>query len=197
MREVELKAAIADPEAIERRLVAAGATMEIGGIMRDRRYDTPDRNLRERDEVLRLRTYGVSHAAKASLDWKGPADIESGYKVREEISTSVTDPDHVAAILERLGYVVIREIDRRIAQYRLAEATLRVETYPRMDSLLEVEGSPAAIEAAIEALRMSRGEFSSEPLAAFVARFEKRTGVRAAISDKELSGDYSLSGSDK
>jgi hypothetical protein len=36
---------------------------------------------------------------------------------------------------------------------------------------------------------MSRGEFTSERLASFVSRFEKRTGVRAAICDRELTAD--------
>jgi hypothetical protein len=78
------------------------------------------------------------------------------------------------------------EIDRDIAQYELGAATIRFETYPRMDVLVEVEGEPDAIEKAIEALGMLRGEFTSERLPSFVSRFEKRTGVKAAVSDKEL-----------
>jgi hypothetical protein len=59
-----------------------------------------------------------------------------------------------------------------------------------MDVLVEVEGEPATIELAIEALGMARGEFTSERLATFVERFEQRTGVTAAICERELSGDY-------
>jgi hypothetical protein len=55
-----------------------------------------------------------------------------------------------------------------------------------------VEGEPETIELAIEALGMARGEFTSERLPSFVERFEQRTGVRAAICDRELSGDYRL-----
>jgi hypothetical protein len=39
---------------------------------------------------------------------------------------------------------------------------------------------------------MLRGEFTTERLAAFVERFEQRTGVQAAISERELLGDYDL-----
>jgi hypothetical protein len=59
-----------------------------------------------------------------------------------------------------------------------------------MDVLVEVEGEPEAIERAIEGLGMARGEFTSERLPTFVERFERRTGVRAAICDRELAGDY-------
>jgi hypothetical protein len=63
-----------------------------------------------------------------------------------------------------------------------------------MDVLVEVEGEPAAIESAIEALGLARGTFTSERLADFVATFEHRTGVRAAISDREAEGDYEFRG---
>ena len=88
------------------------------------------------------------------------------------------------------------EMDREIAQYELGGATIRFESYPRMDVLVEVEGEPGAIEQSIEALGMSRGEFTSERLPSFVSRFEQRTGVRAAICDRELTGDYEFRRSD-
>jgi hypothetical protein len=85
--------------------------------------------------------------------------------------------------------VLTSEIDRDIAQYQIGEATIRFEVYPRMDTLVEVEGEPAAIENAIEALGLPRGTFSNRRLSDFVADFEHRTGVRAAISERELDGD--------
>ncbi|MEP6551843.1 MAG: hypothetical protein ABJB95_11710, partial [Gemmatimonadales bacterium] len=76
--------------------------------------------------------------------------------------------------------------DREIAQYQLGGAAIRFETYPRMDTLVEVEGQPAAIEEAIQVLGLPRGLFTNERLAAFVERFERRTGVTAAISDRPV-----------
>lgn len=188
MREIEVKAVLSDVAEAERRLLDAGAELEFRGALADRRYDTAERALAERDEVLRIRTYRSPEGVVASLDWKGPSGTENGYKVREEIATSVTDPVALAAMLDRLGYEVVREIDRQIIQYTVAGAMVRIEIYPRMDTLVEVEGEPGAIEAAIELLGMSRGEFSSDALAAFVTRFERRTGVRAAISYEETRG---------
>jgi hypothetical protein len=88
------------------------------------------------------------------------------------------------------------EIDREIAQYTLGGATIRFETYPRMDVLVEVEGEPESIEQAIEALGMSRGLFNSDRLPTFVSRFEQRTGVRAAICQREMEGDYQFRAAD-
>jgi adenylate cyclase class 2 len=195
MREVELKAMVADPEAARNALRAAGATLTYAGRLEDRRYDAPDRALRLRDQVLRLRIYR-GNEMRALLDWKGPSSYEGGYKIREEHSTPVADAAALAAILEGLGYVVTREIDRTIEQYQLEGAMVRFERYPRMDVLVEVEGEPAAIERAIAALAMPREAFTTGRLPDFVQRYEDRTGERAAICDRELTGDYRFSSTD-
>lgn len=191
MREVELKAVVDDLALRRKRLEAAGAALSFEGKITDRRYDLPARDLSRRDEVLRVRRYENADGARVFLDWKGPTEIRDAYKVREEITTPLEDLDSFARILGRLGFQVVGEIDRIIAQYQVEGATVRFETYPRMDVLVEVEGTPETIEAAIEILGMPRGVFSSDRLAAFVERFEERTGVRAAISDREMVADRS------
>jgi predicted adenylyl cyclase CyaB len=197
MHEVELKAVVPDLAAARAAVERAGARLAYEGRLEDRRYDMPDRALSGRDHVLRLRVYRRDGTvARAALDWKGPTSYGGGYKVREELSSGLADPDALTAILDRLGYVVTREIDREIAQYELHEATVRFERYPRMDVLVEVEGEPAAIERAIGALGIEREAFTSERLPAFVARYESRTGGRAALCDRELTGDYRFSAAD-
>ena len=192
MFEVELKAVVDDPELRRKRIESAGGELVFEGRLSDKRYDLPGRDLAHRDEVLRVRRYESVDVVRTHVDWKGPTDSEGAYKVREEISTVVDDFKGLSAILEKLGYVVTREIDRKVVQYRWGAATVRFEIYPRMDILVEVEGEPPVIEEAIAALGMLRGEFTTERLAAFVERFEQRTGVQAAISERELSGDYDL-----
>lgn len=184
-REVELKSVVADVAGCRRRIEEAGAQMMFDGRLEDRRYDTADGRLGAADELLRLRTYSDGHGARAALEWKGPTRQEHGYKVRDEITANAADAAELAAILERLGYAVIGEIDRHVVQYALDHAIIRFERYPRMDTLVEVEGPPAAIERAIEALGIARDGFTAERLAAFVARYEDRTGARAAISDRQ------------
>jgi predicted adenylyl cyclase CyaB len=190
MREVELKSVVPDPDRTVAALRAAGAVIALEGRLCDSRYDTSDRALLSRDHVLRLRVFAGAGTSAASLDWKGPTALIDGYKVREELSSGIGDPDAFARILDRLGYVVIREIHRDIAQFDYCGAVVRVERYPRMDALVEIEGEPAAIEAAIAGSGLPRAAFTPERLQDFVARFEERTGQRAALCDRELAGDY-------
>jgi predicted adenylyl cyclase CyaB len=196
MLEVELKAVVADLAATRKRIEKGGARLTYEGRLVDRRYDMESRELADRDEVLRLRRYESGGSAKTYLDWKGRTETQGPYKIREEISTLVDDFAATELILDKVGFIVTMEIDREIAQYEIGSAMIRFETYPRMDVLVEVEGTPEAIEQAIEALGMARGEFTSERLPTFVSRFEKRTGVRAAICDSELTGDSQYRRSD-
>jgi adenylate cyclase class IV len=192
LREVELKGIVPDVRAARERLEAAGARLTFEGRLEDRRYDDARRRLVPDDLVLRLRTYRApgGQVARAELDWKGPTMYEAGYKVRDELSTAVGDPDTLDRILLGLGYTVVREIDREIAQYELGEASVRFEQYPRMDTLVEVEGPPEAIERAIADVGLPRSAFSSARLPDFVAGYESRTGTRAALCDRELAGDF-------
>ena len=196
MREVELKAVVDDLADARMQLEKAGGKLTLEGRLSDRRYDVESRELTERDEVLRVRRYMAPGSSKTYLDWKGPTETQDVYKIREEVSTLVEDFESLEQILEKLGFIVTIEIDREIAQYELGGATIRFETYPRMDVLVEVEGEPDSIENAIEALGMARGLFNSDRLPAFVGRFEQRTGVRAAVCDREMEGDYRFRPSD-
>jgi predicted adenylyl cyclase CyaB len=185
MREVELKAVVDDIAERRRKVENAGGKLSFEGRISDRRYDFPSGDLSSRDEVLRTRTYISKSSTKTYLDWKGPTEFRDVYKVREEISTPVDDFAVLDAILHKMGLELVAEIDREIAQYALGGATIRFEIYPRMDALVEVEGEPNAIEAAIEAIGIPRGTFSNRRLADFVVDFEQRTGVRASISDRD------------
>ncbi len=182
MIELEVKAVVADPTALLARLRAVGAREEFVGRMLDRRLDFPDGSLTNRDEVVRVRVYWDSAGrTKASLDWKGPASVEAGYKRREEISAEGADGDIIIEILRRIGLRVTQAIDREIRQFSLDDATVRLEHFPRMDDLVEVEGDAATIERAIARLGMDRRDFSAENLDAFAARYAARTGEPAMI----------------
>jgi predicted adenylyl cyclase CyaB len=189
MLEVELKSVVDDLVRRRAAIERAGASLVFEGRLEDRRYDTADHALSARDEVLRVRTYRSATESRTELDWKGPTRREEGYKLREELEVHVIESELLAAILARLGYVVTIAIDRQILQYDLDGAMIRFESYPRMDVLVEVEGTPERIERAIAALGLPRGGFTADRLPDFVRRYESRSGRQAALSEAELRGD--------
>ena len=190
MREIELKGVVDDEAGCRARLVAAGGHLVFEGELTDRRYDTPTRALFARDEVLRLRVARGAEGERARIEFKGRASFPDGYKLREEIGTSVGEAATMHAILGGAGFLVTREIDRHIASFDFEGTMVRFERYPRMDVLVEVEGEPERIERAIAVLGIPRAAFTTDRLADFVRRYELRTGGRAAVSARELEGDY-------
>jgi adenylate cyclase class IV len=180
--ELELKARVEDPAALEAALTEAGAELLFRGEMIDRRYDRGG-ELERRDEVLRLRRYQADDGvAFGVLGWKGPVSVRDGYKHREEHEAQVSQPEAVRVMLERLGYEVVLRIDRRIAEYRLGGAAIRIEWYPAMDVLVEIEGEPEAIERAVRCTALPRERFLPEALPHFVAAYEQRTGQSARLA---------------
>jgi adenylate cyclase class IV len=182
MREIELKSVVDDLSSRRRNVEAAGATLHFEGGMTDHTYV---RDAGPEGERLRVRTYQSVRASWAELSWKGPARTDQGYKVREELTTRVSDAATVQAILERTGFTKQGCLMREIAWYLLRGATLRFERFPRMDVLVEVEGTPEAIEEAIRATGLNREAFTADPLTAFVARFESRTGLTAVLAEEK------------
>lgn len=192
MREFELKARLhGDPEALRRRLREGGWRRVFRGEMRDRRLDTPEGALEARDEVLRLRRYRDEEGdVRVVLAWKGPASEEEGFKLREELETEVGEERGARRILERLGFSeVTLAIDRRIEVYRKDAVTVRIEEYPRMDVLVEIEGEPERVERRIGELGLPREEWVPWSLEEFVRRYEERTGDRARLSRRAAAGE--------
>lgn len=188
--ELELKAVVPDVERTRRSLLVAGASLDWRGLMMDRRFDRRG-ELLARDEALRTRMYepvGTPGAIRRSeLTWKGPTGRSpEGYKLRREIELRLTDGSTAAEFLVALGYEVVHAIDRRIEQYSLGEAMVRLEWYPRMDVLVEVEGTPDAIERAILATGIAREAFVPDALLDFVARYDAAHADCGAVSLGEL-----------
>jgi adenylate cyclase class IV len=188
-QELELKAVVTDPARLRQALLNAGAVLRFQGEMSDRRFDRGG-ELTARDQVLRVRNYRHPDGRVESvMAWKGPMRLSQGYKQREELELPIAgESDPPEALLRALGYEVVHGIDRRVEIYRLDGAILRLESYPRMDSLIEVEGEPAAIERAIQATGIPRAEFTADALTEFVRRFESRTGQTAGLTWNENSG---------
>ncbi|HEX5004705.1 MAG TPA: hypothetical protein VFV65_05275 [Gemmatimonadales bacterium] len=193
-QELEVKAVVPDAALLRRHLVESGAEESFRGLMEDRLLDR-DGELSDRGEVLRVRSWRPDKGEpRAQMAWKGPTRRSAeGYKLRDEVEFFIAGGGEGAgSLLASLGYAVSKSVDRFVEVYRVHGAEVRLEWYPRMDILVEVEGTPEAIEAAIGVSGLSRSAFEPEPLVEFVRRFEERTGERAAISVAELGGERPL-----
>lgn len=181
MLELELKAVVPDPADLRRRLIDAGAEVTFRGRMRDRRFDR-DGELRARDEVLRVRRYEPSDGEpREVIAWKGPTGVTDGYKSRDEIAAALAPGASLRDIIEALGYAEVHAIDRHVELYMLHDGEARLEWYPELDVLVEVEGEPQVIERIVAVTGIERTSFRSEPLDWFASDYRRRTGREARV----------------
>lgn len=182
MLELELKARVDDPDAVRAALRRHGATCTFAGRLRDRRHDRGG-ELARQDHVLRVRQRTPLEGAPTEVvAWKGPTHTRDGYKARLEHEAVLAPGEQMGAIIAALGYTVTEVIDRHVEVWQLGGGEARIEWYPEMDVLLEVEGDAAAIERLTTATGLPREAFSAEPLPAFAAAYQRRTGRMAVLA---------------
>ena len=104
--EIELKFPVPDPEALQTRLPQLGFQLATPRTFEHNTlYDTPNRDLRARRRILRLRQYGslstLTH--KRLPDQQDPVDT-TRYKIRIENETTIGNREAMAEIFLQLGF---------------------------------------------------------------------------------------------
>jgi adenylate cyclase class 2 len=152
--EIELKFPVSDPESLQIRLHQLGFHLDTPRTFEHNTlYDTPDRTLRARREVLRIRQYGplctVTH--KRQPDQQAPVDT-TRYKIRIETETIVAEGPALEEIFRQLGYLPAFVYDKfrtewsqSVGQAPAITAHLVIDETPIGD-YAELEGPPAWID---------------------------------------------------
>jgi adenylate cyclase class 2 len=146
--EQEIKARLADPEALRVRLRGLGAervvppTREVNDL-----FDRPDGWLRGAGRVLRIRRYGE----ESILTLKGRAELVGGMKSRTEDETTVGDPEVAQRVLVGLGFErkFRYEKDREIWSFGTVE--IAIDRTP-LGYFLEIEGDEPEVRKAARVL---------------------------------------------
>jgi adenylate cyclase, class 2 len=104
--EIELKFPVSDPTVFQSRLSALGFHLDTPRTFEHNTlYDTPARDLRASQQILRIRQYGslctVTHKRRPGPD--EPVDT-TRYKIRIETETAIEEGPALAAIFVQLGY---------------------------------------------------------------------------------------------
>ena len=96
------------------------------------------RELEREEALLRLRIDG--HDAR--LTFKGPPRFEGDVKVRTEHEVSVDDSDQARALIESLGYELVRTYQKYREEWRLGGVIIALDHTPIGD-FVEFEGDGA------------------------------------------------------
>jgi len=147
-REVEVKARVEDRE-LARKIEAIGGRFVREVAQEDLYFRHPCRDLRERDEALRLRREGKNY----TLTFKGRR-VGKGAKMRAELEVRVGDFDEAVALLERLGFEKAFVIKKRRREFALDEAIIALDSVEGLGEFVEIEMMATAEEGKGELQRM-------------------------------------------
>ena len=150
-QEIEVKFYLQDLAAFRQRLLSAGAFLTQPRVKEiNLRFDTPQRDLSQKAQVLRLRQDEAAH-----LTFKGPGALEGGVLSRQEIEFEVSDFAAARRFLEALGYRVFTTYEKIRENFTLAGVQVSLDEMP-FGNFTELEGpNPEAIRKLAESLGLA------------------------------------------
>jgi adenylate cyclase class 2 len=158
--EIELKFAVADIHRFRATVDSLGLTLVTPRTFEaNTLYDTPERDLRSRRQVLRLRDYAgrsvVTHKRVASTE------ADTRYKVRIETESLIEDPSALAEIFAQLGYKPVFRYEKFRTEWDGGEGHIFLDETP-IGVYSELEGPPEWIESMREQLGVKQEQCTTQ-----------------------------------
>ena len=182
-KEVEIKFALDDLPAIERKLRALGfrrqtpRTREINTL-----YDLPGAALRQRGQLLRLRKYGKAW----KLTHKAPGEA-GRHKSRVETETAVENGERMHGILTALGFVPCFRYEKFRTEWSGGGGHVVLDETP-IGNYGEIEGPPRWIDRTARALGIAPSHYITDSYAQLFTDWKTRTGSPAEEMTFEAAG---------
>ncbi len=189
--EIELKFPVADPASLESLLPDLGFQLETPRTFEHNTlYDTPDRSLRDRHQLLRIRRYGDVCTLTHKRQPAGADD--SHYKTRIETETTVSDCDALIEIFSQLGYTPAFTYEK----FRTEWAFTRLDSLPHLvldetpiGIWAELEGPTHWIDDMLLALAIDPATCITESYGKLFSNWKNRTASPAQhLTFAEISG---------
>ena len=156
--ETEIKFRVADLPALSQCLEAAGFRLQTPRSFESNvLYDTPDRQMRARTEILRIRGYaGRCTLTHKRLPDSGPG--EDRHKHRIETETEIADGNALAEVFLSLGLVAAFRYEKWRTEWQDGEGHCVVDETP-IGNYAELEGSAEWIDRAAARLGVDPAEY--------------------------------------
>ncbi len=156
--ETEIKFRLTDVEDLTVRLRQAGFKEQTPRAFESNvLYDTPDRKMRARTEILRIRSY----AGRWTVTHKRLPDIgpgEDAHKHRIETETEVSDGEAMAQVFRSIGLVAAFRYEKWRSEWTDGEGHCVVDETP-IGNFAELEGEAEWIDRVAGELGVKRGDY--------------------------------------
>jgi len=176
--EIELKFPVSDVRSFRASVVELGfhliteRTFESNTL-----YDSFDRVLRGRKQILRLRRYGplctLTHKRQAEGD-----DGTSRYKTRVETETVLEDHDAMAEVFAQLGYDPVFRYEKFRTEWQSGDGKLVLDETP-IGIWAELEGQPEWIDEMLQRLGVATDQCSTDSYGKLFLKWKDATASPA------------------
>ena len=176
--EIELKFSVTDIRALRSAADGVGFRLVTERTFESNTlYDTADRELRGRRQILRLRNYGerctVTHKRQADS-----GDGDSRYKTRIETESEVEDCAALSEIFSQLGYGPVFRYEKFRAEWTDSKGQVVVDETP-IGNFCEIEGASRWIDATAKKLGVSAENYITKNYATLFLDWKEETGSSA------------------
>jgi adenylate cyclase class 2 len=182
--EIELKFPVADPQALQARLLHLGFHLTTPRTYEHNTlYDTPGRHLRLKRQILRLREYGGIHTLTHKRIDDSNSDT-SRYKIRIETETTVSDPRALAEIFAQIGYQPVFIYEKYRTEFSIFDAATNSTPHLVLDetpigTYAELEGPTDWIDRTIAELNINLATCMTDSYGKLLLDWKQRTGSAA------------------
>ncbi len=177
--EIELKFAVHDTSEFHAHIGRLGLILKTPRTFEaNTLFDTPDRQLRAKRQILRLRDYGPRHVVthKRLTD---PNAVDTKYKTRIETETDVEDGPAMAVVFCQLGFCPAFRYEKYRTEWEAPEGGHLVLDETPIGTWAELEGDPAWIDTTLARLAVPADECSTKSYGTLFLDWKERTGSPA------------------
>ncbi len=182
--EIELKFVVHDIPALRRAVIRLGFELQTERSFESNTlYDTPDRSLRRKRQLLRLREYNghcvLTHKRVPEADGD-PSTDQTRYKTRIETETELDDCAAMAEVFAQLGYMPAFRYEKYRTEWRapagseMSGGHLVLDETP-IGTWAELEGDPTWIDATLQALGIAPEACTTESYGMLFLQWKERT----------------------
>jgi adenylate cyclase class 2 len=172
--EIELKFTVIDANALRSSIESLGFTLITERTFESNTlYDTADRQLRARKQILRLRNYGD----RCTLTHKRQSDQNDGdqrYKTRIETESLIEDCSALAEVFHQLGYEPVFRYEKFRTEWERDNGHLVVDETP-IGTWAELEGAPEWIDTMLDRLGIAPELCSTDSYGKLFLRWKDET----------------------
>ena len=173
--ETEIKIWIDKPAAVRKKLRDLGYEVHAPRVFESNTVlDTVEKQLRSNGELLRLRRSGRA----GLVTYKGIAKDGGPHKSREEIETSVSDPDAAQEIFSRLGLEPAFRYEKYRTEYKCrgSSGIVTIDETP-IGNFLELEGPASWIDKTAQKLGYAPSDYITKSYGALYFEYCHDQGI--------------------